>query len=128
VERIVELVDRGALSLAFLDVPVMATPERLDRSYRRLADARGVPLAFLQAVHQVLGFAPPEPDDRAGEDDLVVLEVAELLRGAGVGDDATLRMLAVYADSLRRITKAEAEFYEATSSAACGPVGSTSAS
>ena len=113
VERIVELVDRGALSLAFLDVPVMATPERLDRSYRRLADERGMPLAFLQAVHQVLGFAPPEPDDRAGEDDLAVLEVAELFRGAGVGDDATLRLLAVYADSLRRITKAEAEFYEA---------------
>jgi adenylate cyclase len=113
VERIVELVDRGALSLSFLDVPVMATPERLDRSYRWLADERGVPLAFLQGIHQVLGFAPPGPDDRAGEDDLVVLEVAELFRGAGVGDDATLRLLAVYADSLRRITKAEADFYEA---------------
>lgn len=37
VERIVELVDRGALSLMFLDAPVMATPERLDRSYRELA-------------------------------------------------------------------------------------------
>jgi adenylate cyclase len=113
VERIVELVDQGALSLSFLDVPVMATPERLDRSYRRLAGEREVPLAFLQAVHQALGFAPPEPDDRAGEDDLVVLEIAGLFRGVGIGDDATLRLLAVYADSLRRITKAEAEFYEA---------------
>jgi hypothetical protein len=113
VERIVELVDRGALSLSFLDVPVMATPERLDRSYRRLAGERGVPLAFLQAIHQALGFAPPEPDGRADEDDLVVLEVAELFRGAGVGDDAILRLLSVYADSLRRTTKAEAEFYEA---------------
>ena len=113
VERIVELVDRGALSLSFLDVPVMATPERLERSYRRQAGERGVSLAFLQAIHQALGFAPPEPDDRAGEDDLVVLEVAELFRGAGVGDDAILRLLSVYADSLRRTTKAEAEFYEA---------------
>jgi hypothetical protein len=33
VETIVALVDRGALSLAFLDAPVMTTPERLDRSY-----------------------------------------------------------------------------------------------
>jgi adenylate cyclase len=113
VETIVELVERGALSLGFLDAPVMATPERLDRSYQQLADDRGVPLGFLQALHQALGFAPPEPGARAGQDDVTVLDIAEAFRGAGVGDDATLRLLAVYADSLRRIAKAEAEFYEA---------------
>jgi adenylate cyclase len=113
VETIVGLVERGALSLGFLDAPVMARPERLDRSYRQLADDRDVPLAFLQALHQALGFAPPEPGARAGEDDVTVLDIAELFRGAGAGDDATLRLLAVYADSLRRIAKAEAEFYEA---------------
>jgi hypothetical protein len=59
VETILALVDRGALSLAFLDTPVMETPERLDRSYQQLAADRGVPVAFLQAVHQALGFAPP---------------------------------------------------------------------
>src|SRR5919109_693521 len=52
VEAIVALVERGALSLAFLDAPVMATPERLDRSYQQLAADRGVPVAFLQAVHR----------------------------------------------------------------------------
>jgi adenylate cyclase len=113
VETILELVERGALSLGFLDAPVMATPERLDRSYRQLADDRGVRVAFLQAIHQALGFAPPEPGARAGLDDLTVLDIAEAFRGAGVDDDATLRLLAVYADSLRRIAKAEAEFYEA---------------
>jgi DNA-binding transcriptional MerR regulator len=41
VESIVELMDRGALSLMFLDAPVMATPERLDRSYQQLAADRG---------------------------------------------------------------------------------------
>src|SRR5512132_4632210 len=55
VETIVALVDRGALSLAFLDAPVMATPERLDSSYEQLAADRGVPVALLQAVHQALG-------------------------------------------------------------------------
>jgi adenylate cyclase len=113
VETIMELVDRGALSLAFLDAPVMATPERLDSSYEQLAADRGVPVAFLQAAHQALGFAPPDPGARAGEDDLTMLDVAELFRGAGVGDDATLRLLAAYADSLRRIAKAEADYYEA---------------
>ena len=42
-----------------------------------------------------------------------MLDVAELFRGAGVDDDATLRLLAVYADSVRRIAKAEADYYEA---------------
>src|SRR5215217_1414939 len=113
VETIVGLVDRGALSLMFLDAPVMATPERLDRSYQQLAADRGVPLALLRAFHQALGFAPPEAGDLAGVDDVTMLEVTDLFHGAGVGDDAILRLLAVYADSLRRIAKAEAEFYEA---------------
>jgi adenylate cyclase len=113
VETIMALVGRGALSLTFLDAPVMTTPERLDASYQQLAADRGVPVAFLQAVHQALGFAPPDPGARAGEDDLTMLDVAELFRGAGAGDDATLRLLATYADSLRRIAKAEADYYEA---------------
>jgi adenylate cyclase len=113
VETILTLVNRGALSLAFLDAPVMALPERLDRSYEHLAAERGVPLSFVQALHQSLGFAPPEPGDRAGEDDATMLEVARLFRGAGAADDAMLRLLAVYADSLRRIAKAEADYYEA---------------
>ena len=49
VETIAELVERGTLSLGFLDGPVMARPERLDRSCRQLADDRDVPLAFLRA-------------------------------------------------------------------------------
>ena len=111
-QTILALVDRGALSLMFLDAPVMATPERLDRSYEQLAAEREIPLSFVQALHQSLGFAPPQPDDRAGEDDVTMLEVAETFRGAGGQDEATLRLLAVYADSLRRIAKAEAEYYE----------------
>jgi hypothetical protein len=112
VETVLALVNRGALSLAFLDAPVMALPERLDRSYEQLAADRGVPMSFLQALHQSLGFAAPEPGDRAGEDDATMLEVASLFRSAGAPDDATLRLLAVYADSLRRIAKAEADHYE----------------
>jgi adenylate cyclase len=113
VETVIALVDRGALSLAFLDAPVMDLPERLDRSYEQLAADRGVPMSFVQALHQSLGFAAPAPGDRAGEDDATMLEVAGLFRGAGVGDEATLRLLAVYADSVRRIAKAEADYYEA---------------
>jgi adenylate cyclase len=113
VETVIALVNRGAMSLAFLDAPVMDLPDRLDRSYEQLAAERGVPTSLVQALHQSLGFAPPEPSDRAGEDDAAMLEVVELFRGAGVGEEATLRLLAVYADNLRRIAKAEADYYEA---------------
>jgi len=113
VETVIALVNRGALSLAFLDAPVMDVPERLNRSYEQLAADRGVPMSFVQALHQSLGFAAPEPSDRAGEDDATMLEVARLFRGAGATDEATLRLLAVYADNLRRIAKAEAGYYEA---------------
>jgi adenylate cyclase len=113
VETVLGLIDKGALSLAFLDAPVMALPERLDRSYEELAAERGEPMSLVQALHQSLGFAPPEPGDMAGEDDATMLEVARLFRGAGATDDATLRLLAVYADNLRRIAKAESDYYEA---------------
>ena len=81
VETVLALINKGALSLAFLDAPVMAFPERLDRSYEQLAAERGVPMSFVQAVHQSLGFAPPEPGDMAGEDDATILELAGLFRG-----------------------------------------------
>ena len=52
VETILTLVNRGALSLAFLDAPVMALPERLDCSYEQLAtDAWG--------AHELPTGAPP---------------------------------------------------------------------
>ena len=109
VEAIIALVDRGALSLSFLDAPAMETPARLDRSYERLAADRGVPLQLVQALYQAIGFAAPDPAGRAGEDDVTMLDIVELFSGAGVEDEATLRLLAVYADSLRRIAKAEAD-------------------
>jgi adenylate cyclase len=113
VETVIALINKRALSLAFLDAPVMDLPERLDRSYEQLAADRGVPMSFVQALHQSLGFAAPMPGDRAGEDDATMLEMAGLFREAGVGDEATLRLLAVYADNLHRIAKAEADYYEA---------------
>jgi hypothetical protein len=50
VETVLGLIDKGALSLAFLDAPVMALPERLDRSYEELAAERGAPMSLVQAL------------------------------------------------------------------------------
>jgi class 3 adenylate cyclase len=91
----------------------MSTSESLDQSYEELAAEFGVSVPLVQALHEALGFVPPRPDDRAGEDEVTMLDLIGMFREAGAADEATLRLLSVYADSLRRIAKAEVEYYEA---------------
>jgi adenylate cyclase len=113
VETIMRLVDQGALSITFLDAPAVEAPHRLDRSYEDMADERGVHESLVERLHESIGFEPPNPHDRAGEDDLALLDVVELFGEVSVPDAAVLRLFAVYADAMHRVAKAEAELYEA---------------
>jgi adenylate cyclase len=112
-ETIMRLVDQQALSITFLDTPSVQGPGRLDRPYGDIAADRGVPEALVERLHESIGFEPPNPHDRAGEDDLALLAVLDLFRSVGVPDEAVLRLFAVYADAAGRLAKAEAELYEA---------------
>jgi adenylate cyclase len=112
-EAIMRLVDQKALSITFLDAPSVEAPGRLDRRYEDIAAERGVPESLVERLHESIGFEPPDPHDRAGEDDLALLDVIELFRGVGVPDEASARLFAVYGDAVRRLAKAEAELYEA---------------
>ena len=112
-ETIMRLVDQKALSITFLDAPSVRGPGRLDRPYEDIAAERGVPESLVERLHESIGFEPPNPHDRAGEDDLALLAVLELFRSVGVPDEAVIRLFAVYADAAGRLAKAEAELYEA---------------
>jgi adenylate cyclase len=112
-ETIMRLVDQKALSITFLDAPSVQGPGRLDRPYKDIAAERGVPESLVERLHESIGFEPPNPHDRAGEDDLALLAVLDLFRSVGVPDDAVIRLFAVYADAAGRLAKAEAELYEA---------------
>jgi adenylate cyclase len=112
-ETIMRLVDQKALSITFLDAPSVQGPGRLDRPYEDIAAERGVPESLIERLHESIGFEPPTPLDRAGEDDLALLDVLELFRSVGVPDEASVRLFAVYADAMGRLAKAEAELYEA---------------
>jgi class 3 adenylate cyclase len=112
-ETIMRLVDQRALSITFLDAPSVQGPGRLDRTYEEIAAERGVPESLIERLHESIGFEPPSPQDRAGEDDLALLDVLELFRSVGVPDEASVRLFAVYADAMGRLAKAEAELYEA---------------
>lgn len=112
-ETIMRLVDQKALSITFLDAPAVQGPGRLDRPYEDIAAERGVPESLVERLHESIGFEPPNPQNRAGEDDLALLDVLDLFRSVGVPDEAVVRLFSVYADAVRRFAKAEAELYEA---------------
>lgn len=113
-EAAVELVRAGELSVSWLDGPVMTQAERLDLTYEQLCREEGVPLALVRALQGALGFAPPGPDDRAREGDRDLVGLVRMLKAAGVPLPRTLGLVRVYAESLRRVAKAEEELYESS--------------
>jgi class 3 adenylate cyclase len=112
VEAVMGVVETGALSLSWLDAPVMARGGPLDLTYARLCSEEGVPIDLAGAVQEALGFAPPQPEDRARQGDQELVVLVRTFLEAGADQQPTLRLLRVYADSLRRIAAAEAELYE----------------
>jgi len=112
-ETIMRLVRQKALSITFLDTPGVRAAARLDRRYEDVAAERGVSEPFVERLHESIGFEAPKKGDRAGEDDLALLDVRGLFRSVDVPDEATVRLFAVYADAARRLAKAEADLYEA---------------
>ena len=62
-------VDSGTLSLDFLDAPAWELPAPLPISYREFAEELELPLHLLQGIHEAMGFAAPDPDDRVPRDD-----------------------------------------------------------
>ena len=111
-EAIMGLVKAGELSISWLDAPVMTRVARLDVTFEQLLAEQEVEQTTISRLYEALGFAPPELTDtlRAGDRELVGLLQAFFAAGAEEGP--MLRLLRVYADSLRRITKAEAELFE----------------
>jgi adenylate cyclase len=111
-EDVMDLVRAGELSISWLDAPVMTTTARLDVTFEQLCSEAEVPHSTIRSLYEALGFAPPEPTDHTKAGDRELVELLQAFLTAGAREGPTLRLLRVYADSLRRITKAEAELYE----------------
>jgi adenylate cyclase len=111
-ETIMRLVDKKALSIAFLDSPGLGAG-RLDRRYEEIAAERSVSGSLVKRLHESIGFEPPDMHDHAGEVDRALLDVVGVFRGVDVPEEAVVRLFAVYADAVRRVATAEAELYEA---------------
>lgn len=101
-ESILAAAESGELSLDFLESPGWELPPRLDRTYRELAEERSMPVDLLQAIQRAMGFVPPEPDDLARPDDVVIADLVRVALDIGGSGDAIRRLFRVYADNLRR--------------------------
>jgi class 3 adenylate cyclase len=114
-EIVMGLVNEGALSLAFLDTPVIAGPGPgpSPSTYEELSGGQNVSFTLARRIQEALGFAPPRPDDRARADDERLIELAKLFTEVGASESSILRLFRVYANSVRRIAQAEAELFEA---------------
>ena len=112
VEAAVDLVRAGEFSVSWLDAPAMTRAERSDVTYEQLCRDEGVPLSLVRALQAALGFPPPEPADRAWDGDRDLVDLVGTLLAAGASQAAALGLVRVYADSLSRVAKAEAELYE----------------
>jgi adenylate cyclase len=111
-EGIMGLVRSGDLSIAWLETPAMTRAGHANTTIGDVAGELGIEPNVVGAMYEAIGFAPPAPSDDAREGDRGLLSLVRALSEVGVDERASLRMLRVYADSVRRITKAEVELYE----------------
>jgi adenylate cyclase len=110
-DSVLDAVEKGDLSLSFLETPGFELPGRLDRTYRDVAAETGVPLQLVVGLHEAVGFAKPDPDDRVREDDPTLVELARIFLEGGASEAAVRRMFRVYGDNLRRLATAISDVY-----------------
>ncbi len=113
IEAIGQSITEGRLSLSFLDAPSIRRLLRLQMTYREYATEHSLEPEGVTRLQAALGLEPSSLDDvmREGETDFV--DLMATMEAAGASEDAVLRLVRVYADVLRRLGKAEAEFFEA---------------
>ncbi|HXJ63611.1 MAG TPA: adenylate cyclase regulatory domain-containing protein, partial [Actinomycetota bacterium] len=102
----------GTLSFDYLDASVYDQfAEVTGTTFGELSERTGVPMGLLTVVREAIGFAEPEPEDVVREDELSVVGLIELQLSNGIRPVAIERWLRVLADSMRRITETEADWW-----------------
>jgi adenylate cyclase len=103
----------GALSFSYLDASAFDRFAGMSTTtFSELSERTGVPLALLKLIREAFGYAEPGPEDLVREDERSVASVIELQLSKGFRPVVIERWLQVYADSLRRIAEAEADWWK----------------
>ena len=111
-EDVATAIQRGALSLDFLDAPSFERFAHLaTESFQQVSDRTQIPLELLTGLREAVGMAPPSPDDRLREDEIAIVPFIEIQIAEGFRPPAIERVLRVQGDSTRRIAEQEAALW-----------------
>ena len=111
-EGLGQAVRNGALSLAFIDSPSYDRwTSQSDTTFQSLSEGSGVPVELLTVIREAMGSAPPDPEDRVREDEMLVVPLLQLQHEKGFRPEVIERALRVYGDSIRRITETESDWW-----------------
>ena len=111
-EGLGQAIRSGALSLGFIDSPSYDRwASQSDTTFLSLSERTGVPIALLTVIREAMGSAPPNPEDRVREDELLVVPLIQLQHEKGFRPEVIERALRVYGDSMRRISETESDWW-----------------
>lgn len=106
-DGVARAIEAGRLSFAFLDLPQYEWAPLADRTYADVAAELGLTVELIQRINEALGLPTPRAEDRVREDDLELLRILGFTRGMSSDDEAIVRIVRVYGESLRRIVRSE---------------------
>ena len=110
-DAIAKAVREGRLSLAFMDLPQYRFALFTGQTYRELCAERGLDFDVLTRLHEAQGISIPGPDDPVREDDLEMVGALQMALLFGIPAEATVRMMRVYGESIRRMVDGESHVY-----------------
>ena len=105
-------VTSGDVSLDFVETEIYERFAALsDETFAEVAARTGVAFETLATVREASGLAPPSPDDRVREDELLIIPFVAAQVRHGFRRPAIERLLRVTGESVRRITEQEANWW-----------------
>jgi adenylate cyclase len=111
-EGMAAAVRNGTLSFSYLDASAFDQfAEVSGTTFGQLSDRTGISMDLLKAVRAAIGFAEPRPEDRVREDELAIVQAIDLMLSNGFRPIVIERWLLVCADSMRRLTETETDWW-----------------
>jgi class 3 adenylate cyclase len=107
----------AALSSGHLSIAAVRSPyyerwgSQQPETWADVARDLGISMTLIQEVHRAVGFGVPSPEDHPRGDDRGMLTSIAVAVHSGFAEDAVLRVVRVYGESMRRITRTETELW-----------------
>lgn len=112
-DAVVDVTSRGMASLSFLDTPLYDRFAALSTTtFKQLSERTGVPVESLFVIREAIGGVVPEAGDLVREDELLIAPMLETWAAEGFALSGVERLLRVMGDCMRRVTDAQAAWWQ----------------